>query len=331
MAADPKLAHVAAELAADAPLMACRFDPTGKFVFATAENRSIYRWDLADTKKRIAFAAHDSWVFDLAATPDGQTLISAGGDDQLIWWPATADAPAPIRTVRGHDGWIRALAMSPDGKLLASGGNDRVVRLWNVADGVKVREFTGAGRDIYSIIFHPGGQWLLAGDLDGKIHQWNIADGALVRTFDAAALHVYEGGQQVHYGGVRALAISADTKWLVGGGLYKGTNPLGNVQEPLALRFEWESAKMVRQHVTEGTPNERIWAMHYHPQGFVVAVIGGQKGMLIFWNDGEEKPFHTFALPNTAKGMSVHSDGMQIATTHHDSKLRITRLEAKKA
>ena len=81
MPADPKLAHVALEFAADAPLMACRFDPTGKFVFATSENRSVYRWELADPKKRIAFSAHDSWMFDLAVTADGQTLISAGGDE----------------------------------------------------------------------------------------------------------------------------------------------------------------------------------------------------------------------------------------------------------
>jgi len=329
MPADPKLAHVAIELVADppAPLIACRFDPTGKYVFATAENRSIYRWEVKGGKP-IAFSAHESWMFDLAVTSDGQTLISAGGDDQLIWWPAAADAPTPVRKVKAHDGWIRSIALSPDGKFLASGGNDRIVRLWNVADGTKVKEFTGAGRDIYSIVFHPNGQWLLAGDLDGKIHQWNIAEGALVRAFDAGPLHAFNDGQQVHYGGVRALAISPDAKWLIGGGLHKGTNPLGNVQQPLALRFDWESAKIVRQHVTAFT-NERIWALHYHAQGFLLAGIGGAKGALIFWNEGEDNPFHTFALPSTARGMCVHPDGIQIATTHHDSKVRITKLAAK--
>jgi hypothetical protein len=101
------------------------------------------------------------------------------------------------------------------------------------------------------------------------------------------------------------------------------------VQEPLALRFEWESAKMARQHLTDGNANERIWAMHYHAQGFVVAAIGGGKGALIFWNEGEDKPFHVFPLPNSARGMSVHPDGVQIATTHHDRKIRLTKLAAK--
>ena len=328
MPADPKQAYVAQELASDAPLMACRFDPTGKFVFATGEDRKIYRWELS-TGKRVELAGHDSWIGDLAITADGATLISAGWDDTLMWWPAAADAPQPANKVKAHEGWIRSVALSADGKLLASGGNDRVLRLWNTADGTKVRDIPGAERDIYTVLFHPGGQWVLAGDLDGKIRQWEVATGTLVRTFDATALHTYEGGQQVHYGGIRGLVFSPDTKQLVAGGLHKATNPLGNVQEPLALRFDWESAAMVRKHLTDGTPNERIWGLEYHPQGFLIGCLGGGKGQLVFWNEGEEKPFHVFPLPTTARGLSLHADGLQVATTHFDKKLRITKLAPK--
>ncbi len=328
MTADPKLAYVAQELPAEAPLVACRFDPTGKFVFATSQNRSIYRWELAGGK-RIALTGHDSWVFDLAVSSDGQTLISAGGDDTLIWWPAAAEAPEPVRKVKAHEGWIRCVALSPDGQFLASGGNDRMVRLWSAGDGAKVREFPGAGRDIYSVRFHPSGEWLLGGDLDGKIHQWEVATGKLVRALDASPLHSFNDGQQVHYGGVRAIAFSPDGKALVAGGLYKATNPLGNVQQPLVLRFDWESGKSIRNHLVEGATNERVWSLEYHPQGFVIGGLGGLKNQLDFWNEGEEKPFHAFALPASVHGMSLHADGIQVATTHYDSKLRITKLAAK--
>ena len=86
---------------------------------------------------------------------------------------------------------------------------------------------------------------------------------------------------------------------------------------------------MVRQHLTDTDKNERIWAMHYHAQGFLCAAIGGGKGALLFWNEAEDKPFHVFPLPNSARGMSVHPDGLQIVTTHHDAKLRLTKLAAK--
>ena len=330
MPADPKQAYVARDLEAEAPLMACRFDPKGRFVFASAENRIIYRWELA-SGKRVALVGHDSWIGDLAVTADGETLISAGYDDTLIWWPATADAPQPARKVKAHEGWIRSVALSPDGLLLASGGNDRFVRLWNMADGAKVREMSGHERDVYTVLFHPTGQWLMSGDLMGQIRQWEASDGKSVRTLDAAPLHTYEAGQAVHYGGVRALTFSPDKKWLAAGGLYKASNPLGNVQEPLALRFDWETGKSVRNHITEATPNERFWGLQFHPQGFLIGCTGGNKGLLVFWNDGDEKPFHVHTLPASARGMALHADGIQIATTHHDRKLRLTRLEPKPA
>jgi len=330
MPADPKLAYISRELDSGAPLMTCRFDPTGRFVFATGEDRAIHRWELA-TGKRTALTGHDSWVGDLAITADGQTLISAGFDDTLIWWSAVEEAPQPVRKVKAHEGWIRSIALSPDGQLLASGGNDRHVRLWNAADGSAVADVTEHERDVYSVLWHAGTGALLSGDLMGKIYAWEIASRVMIRSFDATPLHKYEAGQAVHYGGVRGMTISPDGKWLVAGGLYKATNPLGNVQEPLAVRFEWETTKPVRNHITDGNANNTLWGVHYHPQGFLIGCIGGGKGQLAFWNEGDEKPFHVFNLPGTARGMAVHPDNLQIATTHFDSKLRITRLEAKPA
>ena len=166
MKPDPKAAHVASEWAHESPLIACRFDPQGRFVFATAEDSKIVRWDLASGAKTVV-GAHQSWVYALAFSPDGQTLISGGGDDVLVWWPAAAEKPEPLRKLKAHEGWIRTLAVSPDGQLLASAGNDRVVRVWDAVDGSKLREFEGHERDVYSVVFHPGGRSLFSGDLRG--------------------------------------------------------------------------------------------------------------------------------------------------------------------
>src|SRR5262249_12788785 len=144
-------------------------------------------------------------------------------------------SPKPIRSIEAHKGWIRSLDVSPDGSLIATGGNDNQVRLWNAADGKKVCQFSGHDRHVYNVLFHPEGKYLLSGDLMGVLNQWEVATGKKVRKFDAKALHTYEGGQAVDYGGVRSMAISPDRKRLAAGGLYKATNPLGSVQEPLVL------------------------------------------------------------------------------------------------
>ena len=330
MKPDFKAAHVAAEFDHASPLIACRFDPTGKFVFATAEDRMIVRWDLADPKKKTVFSAHDGWVWALAFSQDGQTLVSAGADDTLVWWPGTNAKPEPLRKVTAHKGWIRSVAVSPDGKLLASGGNDRLVKLWNLADGKMVQEFPGHELDVYSVAFHPDGKFLLSGDLMGKVQQWDLGTGKSVRMLDAKALHTYEGGQQVHFGGIRGLAVSPDKKHLACGGLHKATNPLGNVHEPLVQRFEWDTHKLLKSHVTEGITNSTVWRSMFHPDGTLMAASGGGSGgHLLFWGVDDEKAFHNFKLPDMARDMDLHPDGIQVATTHFANKLRLTRLAPK--
>ena len=323
---DPKQAKIVKDLEHTAPLSACVFDPQGRWIFACSEDRNVVRWELESGKKTV-LAGHNSWPMALGLTPDGATLVSGGGDDSLIWWPAGEGDPKPVRTVRAHDGWIRSIALSPDGKLLASAGNDRAVRLWNVADGTLAAAMTGHSRDVYSVLWHPSGLYLLSGDLDGKIHQWEISSGKLVRTFDAAALHIYEGGQQVHYGGVRALTLSPDGRKLAAAGHHKSTNPLGNVQEPLVVCFNWDDGKPAGNQLgSDDLKNHTLWAAKYHPDGWLAAAAGGGGGFVLFWNKAEEKPFHRLDLPNTARGMDLHPDGKRLATAHHDRKVRLIQL-----
>ena len=331
MKADLKAVHVAGDYAHDAPLINCRFDPKGLYVFATAEDRAIIRWELAGGKKTV-FKAHDSWAGGLAFSPDGQTLVSAGYDDTLIWWPVAAEKPEPIRKVKAHVGWIRSVAVSPDGKLLASAGNDRIVKLWNLADGQPVRELPGHELDVFSTLFHPGGKFLLTGELKGQVHQWEVATGKLARKFDAKDLHHYDKGQQVNFGGVRGLALSPDGKHLACGGLHKATNPLGNVHEPLVVRFDWETQKIVKSHTANDIKNGTVWSARFHPEGMLMACCGGGSGgFLLFWGEGDEKPFHQFKMPDTAREFDLHPDGIQIATVHYDRKLRLSKLAPKPA
>ena len=325
MPIDPKLARVEKDFTADAPLITCRFSPDGSFVFAGAQDEKIYRFEVASGTKTV-LTGHESWIAALAVTPDGNTLISASCDDTLRWWDATAENPPASRVVKAHDGWVRTVAVSPDGSLVASGGNDRIVRLWQTADGSPTRELHGHERDVYTLLFSPDGSSLLSGDLDGKIHQWSTATGNRERTFDAAPLHVYEGGQQVHYGGVRALTLSPDGQWLVAAGLSKATNPLGNVQEPLALRFAWKDTTLAKNHLAEGLTSHALWGACFHPDGTLIACAGGNSGHLLFWNPDQEKPVHTFNLPAQARGLDFHPHSQIIATVHHDGHLRLTTL-----
>ena len=330
MKLDQTKTHVVHQWKHGKPLLACAFDPSGQFLYTTSEDFSIQRWLMSDAKgeKKTAWPAHDSWIRGLMACPDGKTMISAGLDDRLMFWPTGEATPKPIREVVAHKGWIRGLDINKDGSLIATGGADRMVKLWS-ADGKLVREFKAHERDVYSVLFHPDGKHLLSGDLDGKVHQWAIKDSKIARTFDASALHSYNKGQRVHFGGVRDMAINADSSLLACCGLHKATNPLGAIHEPLIELFDWKSGKKVRSQPSAGVRGS-AWKVAFLSDGTQVIVSGGSGGgYLLFFKTGEDKPFHKFKLKNTARDMAIHPDGVTIATTHHDGYVRVSRMVAK--
>lgn len=325
MKADPAKTHVAVQWKHSSPIICCRFDPQGRYLFAGAEDYAIHRWEI-ESGNKISLAEHDCWIRALAFSTDGETMISGGVDGQLFWWPTAAEKPAPTRQLTAHEGWVRALATSPDGKLLASGGNDNLLKLWNLDGGELVREFPVHESNVYTVFFHPREPFVLSGTLNGKVRQWEIESGKLVREFDAAALHTYNGGQGVHYGGVRSIDLSPDGKFLSCGGLHKATNPLGAVNEPLVELFEWETMKKKLSQITDGVKGI-IWRVIYHPDGFLIGASGGSGGAyLLFWRPDQEKTFHKLKLPNTIRDMDLHPDGLRIATAHHDNHVRISSM-----
>jgi WD40 repeat protein len=330
MPTDPTQSHITFQWAYCSPLISCRFDPKQRYVFSSAEDNSIQRWSVPSGEK-ISFTAHDSWVFALEVTSDGETLLSGGGDGRLVWWLTSAEKPEPIRIVDAHHGWIRAVAISPDGKTVATVGNDKLVKLWNFADGSLLRTLTGHEDQIYSVLFHPQGQFLLSGDLLGFVFQWDLANGSLVRKFEAKDLHSYNGGQGVHFGGVRTMAMSPDGKFLACGGLYKAENPLGAVHEPLVMVFEWDSQKLAVSQIAEGLKGT-LWRLLYHPDGYLIGACGGSTGgFLLFWKLDQPKDFHRLKLPHLTRDLDLSADKLQVATTHFDRHLRVTTLDAKKA
>lgn len=325
MKLDPKSAKVVSQWKHAAPLITCRYHPSGDTLFSSSEDFSLQRWDAA-TGQVTSWKAHESWVWGLACSPDGTQLVSAGGDHQLMLWDALADAPAAIARWEAHAGWVRAVEFSPQGQWIASAGDDRAVKVWTPA-GKPVCRLEGHENHVYSLAFHPRENLLFSGDLLGKIHVWELPGGKRLHSLEAADLHTYNGGQGVHYGGIRGLAFSADGKQLVCCGLHKASNPLGAVNEPLAVVFDWQAEKLLQKYPAAGVRGIGWNAAWLADQYLLVAAGGSGGGHLLFWKLGEEKVAHTLKLPNTLRGMDLHpKTGLQLATAHHDRQLRITQL-----
>jgi WD40 repeat protein len=324
---DPSKAQIVADWTHARPFITCRVDPQSRYVFAAGEEGSVTRFAVGDGAATPFPGGHETWVWSLAAAPDGKTLLSGGADGRLCWWDPASGDPKPLRQVAAHAGWVRSIVVTPDGTLGVTSGNDLAIKVWNLADGSLVREWTGHSKDVMTLLVHPDGKTLFAGDLLGVVKQWEIATGNELASFDAGELHSFNDGQMVHFGGVRGLALSADGKTLAVAGLHKATNPLGNVHEPLVLRFDLESKKVVGKHFCEGITNGSLWRILYLADGTLAGVCGGNSGgFLLFWKQDAEKEFFRFKLPNTGRDFDLFPDGERLATAHHDGHLRITKL-----
>lgn len=323
---DVKATHVTHDWKHSAPLIGCRFDPSGRFVFTSAMDQNVQRWNVKDGKA-ATLSAHDSWLRGIGFSTDGQKTYTAGYDGKLCFWETQAESPTPTHEIDAHHGWIRWLAVHPAGRIVATAGNDLQIKLWDANSGELVRQLDGHQKHIYSLMFHPKGKLLLSGDLAGQINVWDLDSGAKVRTLEATALHIYHRGQQVDYGGVRCMALSPDGQQLACGGLHKGTNPFAGVQEPLVVILDWESGKVLRTHEATQIDRGIIWRLCYLADGTLMGASGGGTGgFLLFWNESDKNEIHKFKLPNTVLDMDYYGSSMHVATAHHDGHLRLSRL-----
>jgi WD40 repeat protein len=126
--------------------------------------------------------AHRSYSF----TPDGQTIISGGGNGFLSAYGLDGER---IGDFIGHEGDVFAVTPSPDGRLLVSGSADQTVRLWNL----KTRKLIVTlfnGTDGEWVMWTPQGYYTGSPGTD-KIVGWQINKGP-------EQASDYVGAEQLH-------------------------------------------------------------------------------------------------------------------------------------
>jgi WD40 repeat protein len=316
-AVDPAQAHLVQELKHTRPLLGCRFDPSGRFVCAGAQDNAVVRWELAGAKKTL-LAGHQSWVRALAFAPKERLLFTAGYEGKILVWLFDADKPAPLRSLEGHQGWVRALAISPDGQVLASCGNDHQVRLWSVRDGRLLHELSGHTCHVYNLAFHPGGRHLASADLKGLIKVWDLDRTVVERELDGSALYRYDPG------------FRGDGAVLACSGITEVHNAFAGVGKPLVLLFDWPAGKGRPLRLRENFQGT-AWGVAFHPAGYVVAVGGGNGGMLWFWKDDRAPDSFALKLPANGRDLDLHPDGKRLAVAGADGVVRIYDLSPRKA
>ena len=177
------------------------FSPSGREI-ALAGTGLVEVLDLGGRKPILKLQGHDSVVYAVAFSPDGQYIASGGIDRTLrLWDRATGHQ---VRVFHGHEGFIRGLAFSPDGRWLLSASEDKSLRLWEVASGTQLAAYPGHQQFVICAAFSPDGQYFASGGFDLAVKLWSATRRVPL---------TYTG----HDGWVSGLAFSPDGRRIASG------------------------------------------------------------------------------------------------------------------
>jgi WD40 repeat protein len=193
---------------------AVALDRDGRRLATAHRDQTVRVWDLDTGQPVWEREAQVALVLDVAYSPDGRWLASAGldrpydkglGGAVRLW---DAETGRVIRDFEKPAAGAGAVAFSPDGRWLASGWGDGMVRIWDTKDPAgEAREHPGHGGIARRVVFLPDGRLASAGGVDFKFGEVKIWDLSTGRVLDLRG----------HTDMVRGLATSPDGRRLATG------------------------------------------------------------------------------------------------------------------
>ncbi|MCU0496750.1 MAG: TIR domain-containing protein [Anaerolineae bacterium] len=189
------------------------FHPNGRQMASSAEDFTVRFWNVRDQIiTPAAFAVpsiHDNWVVDLAYSPDGTRLASAGADNLIVIWDTLTGLPIG-RPLVGHTGIVWRVAFnSQNPAQLVSVGADQQVFIWDLMTR-RGTAHTGHTEQVRGAIFLPDGQSLYTAGRDRRMILWDVTgQNTLSQDYSAHQGRVYD--LAINASGTVLYSVSDDT------------------------------------------------------------------------------------------------------------------------
>lgn len=274
-------------------------------------------------------------------------------------WPLLQQLmkPAELFSVQAHGHILTSLSWRPDGTRLITGAHDGSLKSWRVEAGNKLSieeeitpagsprvnqlewlgdgdSFLTAGGDSQIQLHHlqsnpPHSEWTLPGQ------QFALAENASLLAISSAGPFYYQPGGKVTLWQLgqgipveqatfpepsRAVALSADGRWLAGAQAHQGE---ADRESGIWLRDLQQPQRAVRVLSTPGP----VWSMHFSPEGdrLMVTLFQGSTDVL-FFETATGKPQPSLSGHSLRPWAAMFTpDASQIITASADRTLRCWR------
>jgi WD40 repeat protein len=149
------------------------FSPDGKHAFTTGARSAVEMWDTRTWRKRAELRGHKADVLDIAFSPRGKWIATAGGYDYTarIW---DAHTGRPVAVLKGHSGRVTGVAFSPDGRWVGTSSYDKTAAIWDTASWRRVAALRGHTEEVWSIQFSPDSRRVVTASMDDTSRVWAV-------------------------------------------------------------------------------------------------------------------------------------------------------------
>ncbi|KAI0264427.1 WD40 repeat-like protein [Gloeopeniophorella convolvens] len=192
------------ELQGPDEVMWLRWHPKGSVLLAGSNDSTVWLWQLPSGNTMQVFAGHTGPVQCGEFTPDGKRIVTACGDNSLIYWDPRS--PTPIFKLTAQNGrfdlgGITSLAVNPASSIVVVGGQEGGVRVVSLSRGEVISALGGhaEGQSVEAIAFvnivavadgssaaagAAGAGTVVTGATDGKVCIWDLNTNRLRTTLE---------------------------------------------------------------------------------------------------------------------------------------------------
>jgi WD40 repeat protein len=308
-------------------------NPTLKTRVEQVLHRAIY--NVVESNRLVG---HQDLVWQVAISPDGQTIVSASSDKTLKLW----NIDGSLRTtINAHDAEVYAVAFSPDGQTIASASRDKTVKLWKF-DGSLRTTINAHDAEVYAVAFSPDGQTIASASRDKTVKLWK---------FDGSLISVLKG----HQAPVRGVAFSPDGQTIASASEDKTlklwqietlktptlqTTLTGHSREVFGVTFSpdgqtiasasldgtvklWNRNGTLQKTLTKH--NNQVYAVAFSPDGQTLASVSADKTVKL-WNRNGTLQKTLIGHDNEVWKVAFSPDGQTLASASGDKTVRLWQL-----